>query len=244
MTWVFRIQPNDAGVNRALHVALAAIQANWQAKNRDIKMNLASWNGMFVECWHTFIRDQHTHLKTCAKNCVTSGWDNVGLVTGNIHRSKYWGHAIESLGTLLKLGREDGGAGETAPSGPTVVYSAQLQKMANHKRSIFATPVRERRDLIIIDHPLTQPSCEVHSKAFVFQSYILASYFIHFSLGPSGPWGVFSWCSWFKMECFEDSFGVEIGGQFNGRRTTSRIANDRFRTFQLRGRRLLGRVAH
>ena len=153
-------QPNDAGTNRALHSALAKAQLNWQTKNvlRSGKMTLAEWNQIFVETWAKFVQEQRARLQKYGRNNVTTGWDNTGLVHGDIANSKNWRHAANTLGLKHDLGAgtwcsEDEPARETQT---TAVESAGLSRKSMHQRSIAAAGVKTLLRLRAIPPTLTE----------------------------------------------------------------------------------------
>ena len=67
-------------------------------------MTLAEWNKIFVETWAKFVEEQRAHQQKFGWCNVSAGWDNTGLVHGDIANSKNWKHASNTLGLRHDLG--------------------------------------------------------------------------------------------------------------------------------------------
>lgn len=74
---------------------------------------------MFVSCWTDFTNTQTKDLAKGSSN-ITSGWRAVGLHDGNLLESKFWKHAISTLGSLRSepVASGDGVTGALVPAVP------------------------------------------------------------------------------------------------------------------------------
>jgi len=105
-------------------------------------ITLPEWSELFRDTYRRFIVDEHDLLFKTGSNHVTSGWSNVGLISGNLKDSPYWSSAIETIGGFAQITAEaysDGTQGQdrryvsTAASSWSKLYNGSINvlKAAN-----------------------------------------------------------------------------------------------------------------